>query len=127
MSFFYLFIPPNCPIESKSSHALFIFFIVAATEGRLEMFSQRQKKKIFFIHAVPWCELSTGYQPCDFFIFFYVILNFWDCELNGCQLERWGSRAFLPHFYLNIFRLITENNLLTSHLTLSILSCSLSN
>ena len=30
--------------------------------------------------------------------FFCVIINFWDFELNECQLERWESRAFLPHY-----------------------------
>jgi len=61
---------------------------VAATEGRLEKLSQRQKKKFFLFTLFPGVSYPQATSPV-IFLFFYVILNFWDCELNECQLERW--------------------------------------
>ena len=76
-------------------HFLF-FFIVAAREGRLAA-----TKKFFLFTLFPGVSYPQATSPV-IFNFFYVIINFWDCELNECQLERWGSRAFLPH-YLRYF------------------------
>jgi hypothetical protein len=73
MSFFYLFRPPNCPIEPESSHALFIFFIVAATEGRLEMLSQRPKKKFFLFTLFPGVSYPQATSPV---IFLFFLCNF---------------------------------------------------
>ena len=74
--FFIYLDPPNCPTEPESSHALFIFFIVAATEGRLEKLSQRQKKKFFLFTLFPGVSYPQATSPVIFLFFFLCNFKF---------------------------------------------------
>ena len=90
---FFIYLDPQIVPLSQKVHMHFLFFL----SWQPRKVASLQQKKFFLFTLFPGVSYPQATSPV-IFNFFCVIINFWDFELNECQLERWESRAFLPHY-----------------------------